>query len=251
MTRQVLYVFFGTWRGHGQPHESPRVMTVPLAILAFFAITLGAIGTPYWPWFASLIESKAIAPESEPGMAALMVGSSLLVFLGLGLGWFLYGRKPIEKPVDAPEHWHKSEHGNEPIHGHNELKDVLETAAPTPWHWLAHRLYWDELYAATVIRWYAALAWFSDFLDRRIWAGIVAAVSSSFRGLGWINKSIDSQWIDGIFDKGTEELVTSGGVLAWLQAGRAPSYLRAMGIGILVLAGLALVIGAATGQVRL
>ncbi len=24
MTRQVSYVFFGNWRGHGQPHESPR-----------------------------------------------------------------------------------------------------------------------------------------------------------------------------------------------------------------------------------
>ncbi|MGA8740065.1 MAG: NADH-quinone oxidoreductase subunit L, partial [Terracidiphilus sp.] len=50
MTRQVSYVFFGTWRGHGHAHESPRVMTMPLAILAFFAVTLAAIGTPAWPW---------------------------------------------------------------------------------------------------------------------------------------------------------------------------------------------------------
>ena len=41
MTRQVCYVFFGTWRGHGHAHESPRVMTMPLAILAFFAVALG------------------------------------------------------------------------------------------------------------------------------------------------------------------------------------------------------------------
>ncbi len=46
MTRQVSYVFFGTWRGHGHAHESPAVMTLPLAILAFFAIVLGALGTP-------------------------------------------------------------------------------------------------------------------------------------------------------------------------------------------------------------
>ena len=43
MTRQVSYVFFGTWRGHGHAHESPRVMTMPLAILAFFAIALGRL----------------------------------------------------------------------------------------------------------------------------------------------------------------------------------------------------------------
>ena len=30
------------------------VMTMPLAILAFFAIALGAIGTPAWPWFRAV-----------------------------------------------------------------------------------------------------------------------------------------------------------------------------------------------------
>src|SRR6202041_782503 len=43
MTRQVSYVFFGTWRGHGHAHESSKVMTMPLAILAFFAMALAAI----------------------------------------------------------------------------------------------------------------------------------------------------------------------------------------------------------------
>jgi NADH-quinone oxidoreductase subunit L len=251
MTRQVVYVFFGPWRGHGHAHESPRAMTLPLAILAFFAIALSAVNTPVWPWFSSLIENRSIVGESEPGMIPLMVTSSMIVFVGLGLGWFFYGRKPIEKPADAPEHWHKGEHGNEPLHGHGEMVDVLDRAVPTVWGWLAHRLYWDELYAATALRLYAGCAWLADWLDRRVWGGIVAGVSGSFRGVGWMNKSVDSQWIDGTFDKGCEELVTSGGVLAWLQAGRAPGYLRTMGIGLLVLAGLVLVIGAATGQVRL
>ncbi len=59
MTRQVSYVFFGTWRGHGHAHESPRVMTMPLAILAFFAIALAAIGTPAWPWFRAFLNGHA------------------------------------------------------------------------------------------------------------------------------------------------------------------------------------------------
>jgi len=253
MMRQVSYVFFGPWRGPAEihAHESPRVMTLPLSILAVFAIGLGVLGTPAWPWFTSFIESSPITPESEPGMVALMVGSSALVLFGLGVGWWLYARRPIEKPAGMPEHHHSSEHGNEPIYEYNELKDVLETAAPTVWDWLAHRLYCDELYAATVLRWYAALAWLSDWLDRRVWGGIVAFVSSSFRALGVVSKSVDAQWIDGTFDKGCEELVTGGGMLAWFQAGRAPGYLRLLGIGTLILAGLALAIGAATGQVRL
>src|SRR5580692_4948244 len=50
MTRQVSYVFFGYWRGHGEAHESPGVMLFPLVTLAFFAVVLGFLGTPAWPW---------------------------------------------------------------------------------------------------------------------------------------------------------------------------------------------------------
>ena len=34
MTRCVWLTFFGEYRGHGHPHESPRPITVPLVILA-------------------------------------------------------------------------------------------------------------------------------------------------------------------------------------------------------------------------
>src|SRR5512146_416413 len=87
MTRQVSYVFFGQYRGHGHAHESPSVMTMPLAILAFFAIALGAVGTPAWPWFRAFLDGHAaefgFSSFSEPGLFALMASSSLVVFLGL------------------------------------------------------------------------------------------------------------------------------------------------------------------------
>ena len=51
MTRQVSYVFFGNWRGHGEAHESPSVM-LPLVILAFFADS--AFLVPAWPLFSYL-----------------------------------------------------------------------------------------------------------------------------------------------------------------------------------------------------
>ena len=97
MTRQVAYVFFGHWRGEKPAHESPAVMTVPLAILAFFAMALGAIGTPAWPWFRAFLDGRAA--ELRPawicraGTDALMATSTVVVFLGLGLGWWLYGDK--------------------------------------------------------------------------------------------------------------------------------------------------------------
>ena len=110
MTRQVSYVFFGHRRGHHSAHESPSVMTMPLAILAFFAVALGAIGTPAWPWFRAFLEGRAASFDfhgfAEPGLLALMATSSLVVFIGLGLGWSLYGNKSPrpETPETAVRH---------------------------------------------------------------------------------------------------------------------------------------------------
>jgi len=259
MTRQVGYVFFGTWRGHGHPHESPAVMTLPLSILAVFAVALGVLGTPAWPWFASFLGGSPLAFDlhafAEPGLLPLMGFATLLVLFGIGLGWWLYIRKPMQRPTHAPAHLHVSEHGDEDRdeegHEYGEMTDVLESASPTVWGWLAHRFYFDELYEATVLSWYAALARLARWFDSHVWGALVRLVSASFRGLGWVNRSMDSQWIDGAFDKACDELVTSGGVLAWLQAGRTSAYLRAMVVGLLILVALALVVGTSTGQVRL
>jgi len=50
MTRQVRLVFYGEERWHGRlhhdPHESPRVMTTPLVVLAVLSLVGGAINLP-------------------------------------------------------------------------------------------------------------------------------------------------------------------------------------------------------------
>ncbi|HEY1766650.1 MAG TPA: NADH-quinone oxidoreductase subunit L [Terracidiphilus sp.] len=218
MTRQVSYVFFGYWRGHHAAHESPRVMTVPLAILAFFAIALGAIGTPAWPWFRAFLNGRSAAfgwhGFAEPGLALLMVTSSLVVFLGIGLGIWLYGGK--------------SPNPEEP--------DVLEKAAPPLWAALRDRLYFDELYGATVIAFYWWWARVADWFDRRVWGGIVALIAWSFGLWAQLNRLIDNDWVNGGFDKACEEISTSGGVLARMQNGRVQIYLRILAAAIVALA---------------
>jgi NADH-quinone oxidoreductase subunit L len=218
MTRQVSYVFFGTYRGHGHAHESPKSMTMPLAILAFFAIALGAIGTPAWPWFRAFLEGRAALFEwsgfDEPGLMALMATSSLVVFIGLGLGWWLYGSKS-----PAPE---------EP--------DVLEAAAPLPWAWLRDRLYIDEFYGMTVIAFYAWWARVADWLDRRVWGGVVTAVAWAFGLWAQLNRFLDTNVVDGSFDKGCEELSTGGGLLSRMQSGRVQTYLRLLALAVVALA---------------
>ena len=217
MMRQVSYVFFGQHRGHHEPHESPRVMTVPLAILAFFAMALGAIGTPAWPWFRSFLNGQAAHFDwsgfAEPGLFALMAMSSLMVFIGLGVGWWLYGNR--------------SPNAEEP--------DVLEKALPPIWTALANRLYIDEFYGVTVIAFYYGWARVTDFLDRRVWGGIVTGITRIFQLLAQFNRFFDNTWINGGFDKGCEELSNSGGILASIQNGRVQVYLRILAVGMVVL----------------
>jgi NADH-quinone oxidoreductase subunit L len=217
MTRQVSYVFFGQWRGHGHAHESPKSMTTPLAILAFFAIALGAIGTPAWPWFRSFLNGQTAETDlhafAEPAWLMLLGTSCVIVIVGIGLGWLLYGNKS-PKP---------------------EAPDVLEAAAPLPWKWLRDRLYVDELYGATVIAFYGWWARVADWLDRRVWGGAVSGVAGVFHGWAHLNRFLDTNVVDGGFDKGCEELNTSGGLLSRVQNGRVQSYLRLLALGFVLL----------------
>ena len=240
MMRQIGYVFLGKWRGDGHAHESPAVMTFPLLTLAFFAIALGLLGTPAWPWFTAFLEGRSLSLDlagfREPGLLPLMAVASLLVLLALATGWRLYGRLN-DKPASSS--------------GHVLVPDPLQSVAPRVFGWVESRLYFDELYALTVLRLYALCGALSVWLDRCLWGGIVSAVSAGFRQMGRWNKSIDSGWIDGGFDKGCEELTTAGGVLAWLQADRAPAYLRALTIGLLLLIATLVIAASVTGQVKL
>jgi len=218
MTRQVSYVFSGQYRGHGHAHESPRVMTAPLRILAFFAIVLGVLGTPAWPWFRGFIDNTAvpfrIAGFNEPALLVLMLVSSLVVFAGLGLGWWLYGNK--------------SPRAEEP--------DALEKAMPPVWTVLANRLYVDELYGATVIAFYYWWAKVADWIDREVWGDMVATVTWLFKGWARLNRFLDANMVDGAFNKGCEEIYNGGGVLARIQNGRGQIYLRLLAVAVVILA---------------
>jgi len=217
MTRQVCYVFFGYWRGKKPAHESPAVMTLPLVILALFAMGLGVIGTPAWPWFRAFLESRALVFNlnvfTRPELLGLMIASTLVVFLGLGLGWRLYGGQ-------APR---------------PEEPDILERAVPAPWNWLRNRLYVDDLYGVTVIAFYGWWARVTDWLDRRVWGGAVAAVAWVFALWAQLNRFLDNNVVDGSFDKGCEDLTTGGGLLSRVQNGRVQTYLRILALGVVAL----------------
>jgi len=219
MTRQVCYVFFGHYRGHKHAHESPAVMTTPLALLAFGAIALGVVGTPAWPWFRSfLLDTHAVwgglASFVEPGFLILLSTSLAIVIVGYGLGWWLYGNKSPRA----------------------DEADALEKAMPPVWRALSDRLYVDEFYGVTVIAFYAWWARVADWFDRQVWGGLVAGVTRLFSLWAQLNRFLDENFVNGGFDKGCEELSTGGGLMSRVESGRVQSYLRLLALGVVILA---------------
>jgi len=143
MTRQCMLVFFGQPRDHSiHAHESPRVMTVPLMILAFFAATLGLAGTPWiggnlfhhfvhYPpaTIADMMEHGVAAEAAHTGVNWLVIFVSTAAALsGVGCGYALYS-------------------------GRGGLSPNMLKVGPL---WLVYQLsknkcYFDELYQATAV----------------------------------------------------------------------------------------------------
>ncbi|MGW0882158.1 NADH-quinone oxidoreductase subunit L [Streptomyces sp. NPDC002671] len=108
MTRVMLMTFFGEARWqpdeHGNephPHESPRVMTIPMIVLAVGSVFGGAffsIGDRFVHWLEPVTgHSEGDSPIS----AGVVTGATMVCLLvGVGIAWAQYGRRPV--PVVAP-----------------------------------------------------------------------------------------------------------------------------------------------------
>ena len=238
MTRQVFYVFAGSSRltdettdashaaahtdaashhGSGAIHESPAVMTVPLALLSVFALLLGFFGTPAWPWFQSFLDNSPLAVRfgafNEGGILPALLISSLIVVLGLGLGWYFYGRNPI---VEA------------------EAPDAVSKLSPPIFGLLGHAFYFDALYGATFIRLNFIFSAISDWLDRWVWNGAVRTVTQLAFGLAHLDNFLDTHVVNSSFDEGCDGVSFSGRFLSRLQAGRVQGYLKIVAGALIV-----------------
>jgi len=85
--RAMFMTFFGEYRGHEHPHESPAVITVPLAILAVLSVIGGFIKIPVW---LDKFFPAAEAPE-EFSLVVISVAAGLI---GIALAYVMYIAKP-------------------------------------------------------------------------------------------------------------------------------------------------------------
>lgn len=96
MSRLFIVAFMGAEKAENHPHESPKSMTVPLIILAFFSVIGGWAALPEHN-FAFFIHYVPSGHEFERevidwGLAAISVLAGLL---GIGLAYLVYLKKAI------------------------------------------------------------------------------------------------------------------------------------------------------------
>ncbi|MGI8575279.1 MAG: NADH-quinone oxidoreductase subunit L [Egibacteraceae bacterium] len=220
MTRVLWLVFGGEYRGHGEPHESPRSMAWPLIALAVPAFFIGFINLPFG--FAHPVGFAAwtafdLAYFEEQGavfvvwLAAL---ATVLALVAVALGTLLYRKAP------APD--------DDPMLNMGWATRVLD-----------RKYYLDLLYSdaivRTVIRTKLANAsyWFNDHvLDR-----VVYLVGVGTARLGRATYEIgDQKGIDGGINGLGLSALWLGAKLRLAQSGNVQLYAGAMFAGITVLA---------------
>ena len=244
MTRQVFYVFFGNCRltfgrpttseqrtlelggapaaEHPvdvsvEPRESPPVMTAPLVLLAAFSILLGFLGTPAWPWFQAFLNGETPRFDfhrlAEPGVPPVLLLSTVVVFAGIFLGWWWYGRQPLS--VSGPE--------------------TIERLWPNLLALLRRKYFVDEIYEWAVVGFNAWIAKVCDWFDGRVVDGLVRLLSALVLGFSWVNRFFDEYVINLGFDESCRRLREGGGWATRVQNGRVQTYLRVIGIGMALL----------------
>ncbi len=104
MTRLMLMTFFTQkrWAKDVHPHESPRVMTVPLIVLAALSVLGGVLLLGDWivEFLAPVVGT---AEHHEPPLPAIVITLMVTatVAIGVAAAWFLVGRRDV--PREAPQ----------------------------------------------------------------------------------------------------------------------------------------------------
>src|SRR5438067_499528 len=210
MTRQIIYVFFGNRRAASEhAHESPRVMTMPLIVLAICSIVFSVVLTPAWPWLHSYLSEEP--PHFEIGrlIQPMLFLSLALVAVGIGLGVLFYRNAGAIDP--------------------------LAQAQPALFRFLENKMWLDEVYARTVLAFARFAARFSDVMDRYFWDGLVRVLAGIGQLFGILSRQFDERGINSGVDGATTGTRGIGRFIAARHSGQIQTYLRAAGVGALAL----------------
>src|SRR6478752_3508187 len=126
MTRLMLMTFYTEkrWEKGVHPHESPKVMTIPLIVLAALSVLGGVmlIGD----WIVDFLSPvTGVAPHEEPPLPAIAVTviAVCVVAVGVAVAWFLVGKRPVPREAPQDVSW-VTQAGRNEVYG-NQINDTL------------------------------------------------------------------------------------------------------------------------------
>jgi NADH-quinone oxidoreductase subunit L len=222
--RQITLTFLGEPRTKAAEHaqETPWTMTLPLIVLAIFAVAYGWVGIPeHFPilggvvpnWFHEFVGSTlSEMPEAAPFNWAPLLTSLLVSLGGLGLGWWVYrGVRTVEE-------------------------DKFQIPV------LKNKWYFDEAYTFLFVR---PSYWFAEkvvylALDKSLIDGVLHTIGRSAAVIGTALRTyIDKAIINETIGDGTAKVVKSSGAeLRPIQSGRLQQYMVASLLAFLLITAL-------------
>ncbi len=223
MTRCVYLTFFGEFRGHGHPHESPKAITGPLVVLAGFSILAGFLNAPGIELFSKWTENTTVlaagVAHHEFSIGLAVVGT-LMGVLGIATGFAYYVRNL----------------------GPHRLTQRNQ-AALTGYKILENKYYLDRLYTDMVVGGLKGpVARATYWVNQNIIDGVLNGTAAVSKAVANFTYSVlDQKLVDGLVNGAGAGAEEGGSALRVLQTGRVQQY-AAFLFGAVVLMGGALVL---------
>ncbi|MBE0680610.1 MAG: NADH-quinone oxidoreductase subunit L [Anaerolineales bacterium] len=224
MGRQVWMVFFGEARTDAAKHavESPKVMTVPLMVLAALSVVGGALNLPF-EGFHNLGHWLGYTLGEVEGLPLdLTVAgiSTALALLAILISWLIYGRTPLKA--------HQPDPLKKPL-------GFIFTGMENKW-------FVDEGYFAVIINPFKKISQFlADVIDWRFWHDFVhdTVIAGTYN---WISEIALDRYAD---QKGIDAFANwLGTATQWISAnmrkvqnGFVRSYALSVLLGVVLILG--------------
>jgi NADH-quinone oxidoreductase subunit L len=217
----VWLTFFGEYRGHAEPHESSRAITVPLMILAAFSVLAGLINAAplgiekFKEWFEPTFAFPHLFhAEFNYGLA---VASVALASAAIGVAAYLWTRR--------------EELG--PLRGLTQRN----AAARAGYTVLENKYYLDHLYEDVVVDGIRTkVAGGAYWFDQHAIDGVVNGVGRTAVKVGdFAYDVLDQKGVDGALNALAAGTGDAGGVLTKVQSGRVQRYALLLFAGVALL----------------
>ena len=223
MWRQVFMTFYGEFRGdqHAKHHlhESPRVMTWPLVVLALGAFPVGVLGLPaflghhrFEEWLEPVLSHGHVeaAHLSHETALLLTVASVAIALAGLGVAYLMYYRHTL-----APERF--------------------SSLAGGLFYRLSYNKYYvDEIYQVIFVNGTLLLARLGSLFDQYVIDGIVNGSARLTVFISWIDGLFDNYIVDGIVNAVANITFWAGNQFRRIQTGNINSYLYGILLAVVV-----------------